>query len=942
MLRFMLQKLMHKKGLVLSLLIGNILLIAIASSHAMYKDASLKRMLTDEFTKVVAEKNTHPAMYTFNYTVKKLTPTNDFWTTRDMVNNLCASIGVPEQIVVSNYFISASNAVPEIVTIKKDSLSLQVASITDFENHAEIVTGRAFSKELTSEGHFEAVISEAALVKMNLMVGDTLEFTQLDGPDGENLKVDIVGVYTNTDDTDPYWVKSPSQYNNACMIDPDLFFKYFIQPMEGGEFSNYFLNAAWYVQMDYTKITPDMSQTIIDNTNYFIGAYPNVASATVKFNTTDHNTILENFAITQTKISATLIILETPVLALLCAFLFMISTQLIQLEENEISQLKSRGASRLQIFMLYLLQSSLLAALGIAGGIPLGSFLCQALGSANAFLEFVQRTPLDINITTEVIAYVLVAALVSILMTVLPAFKHSKLSIVDAKRKRTRRPAPVWQKLFLDVIMLGVSLYGYYTFNKQRDDLYLRVLMGDSLDPLLFLSSSLFILGLGLFCLRIQPLIVKLIFFLGKKFWRPANYTSLLQIIRTGSKQHFIMAFMIFTVSLGIFFATVARTILTNAEDNTTYSVGADLIIEEVWQDNSALLAEEPDLEHEYYEPDISRYEALPEIASYAKVLHKSFTLRLGADGIRQTVNAMAIDTKDFGNTVNMKDGLMVTHINNYLNVLSKTSNGILVSENFKNVYGYKLGDTINLTYSGSTLVATIVGFFDYWPGYAPTSVTMNADGTAVTTQNYLIVYNYATSLAMWDITPYEIWIKLKDGVSSDFIYDFAEENNIKYRSFTDLSSELVSIHKETLFQGTNGILTMSFIVIIALYVIGFLIYWILSIKSRELLFGVLRAMGMSRAEIIHMLVNEQIFSGVLSIGLGCVIGVLVTKLFVPLIQIAYSTGAQVLPLELITDTNDMVRLFAIIGIAFVFCMAILTRIVFSMKITQALKLGED
>jgi len=289
-----------------------------------------------------------------------------------------------------------------------------------------------------------------------------------------------------------------------------------------------------------------------------------------------------------------------------------------------------------------------------------------------------------------------------------------------------------------------------------------------------------------------------------------------------------------------------------------------------------------------------------------------------------------------------MKDNLLVTHINNYLNVLSKTANGILVSENFKNIYGYKLGDSIKITYNNSTIDTTIVGFFDYWPGYSPTTTTINADGSASKKENYLIICNYATALASWKLTPYEIWIRLEDGADSDFIYDFAEENDVKYRSFTDLNSELISIHNETLFQGTNGILTMSFIIILILYVIGFLIYWILSIKSRELLFGVLRAMGMSRAEIIHMLVNEQIFTGVLSIVLGSVIGFLVTNLFVPLIQIAYSTGTQVLPLELVTDTNDMIKLFAIIGIAFIFCMAILTRIVFSMKITQALKLGED
>ena len=134
----------------------------------------------------------------------------------------------------------------------------------------------------------------------------------------------------------------------------------------------------------------------------------------------------------------------------------------------------------------------------------------------------------------------------------------------------------------------------------------------------------------------------------------------------------------------------------------------------------------------------------------------------------------------------------------------------------------------------------------------------------------------------------------------------------------------------------------MSFIVILILFAIGFLIYWILSIKSRELLFGVLRAMGMSRSEIIHMLINEQIFTGLFSIALGCAIGFAVSELFVPLIQISYSINNQVLPLELVTSSSDMIKLFAIIGITLVICMAILTRIVFSMKITQALKLGED
>ena len=53
----------------------------------------------------------------------------------------------------------------------------------------------------------------------------------------------------------------------------------------------------------------------------------------------------------------------------------------------------------------------------------------------------------------------------------------------------------------------------------------------------------------------------------------------------------------------------------------------------------------------------------------------------------------------------------------------------------------------------------------------------------------------------------------------------------------------------------------------------GFLIYWILSIQSRALQFGIFRAMGMSLREILSMLINEQLFISVSSIAVGAGIG---------------------------------------------------------------------
>jgi putative ABC transport system permease protein len=159
---------------------------------------------------------------------------------------------------------------------------------------------------------------------------------------------------------------------------------------------------------------------------------------------------------------------------------------------------------------------------------------------------------------------------------------------------------------------------------------------------------------------------------------------------------------------------------------------------------------------------------------------------------------------------------------------------------------------------------------------------------------------------------------------------------------FDDIQEELYEVRNEPMLQGTNGILTMSFIVILVLCCAGFLIYWILSIRERELLFGVFRAMGMSRNGIIRMLFLEQLFSSVICIGVGAGVGVLASKLFVPLIQIAYASENQALPLKLVTQSSDMARLFVVIALMFVVCMAVLIRIIFHMKITNALKLGED
>ena len=90
------------------------------------------------------------------------------------------------------------------------------------------------------------------------------------------------------------------------------------------------------------------------------------------------------------------------------------------------------------------------------------------------------------------------------------------------------------------------------------------------------------------------------------------------------------------------------------------------------------------------------------------------------------------------------------------------------------------------------------------------------------------------------------------------------------------------------------------------------------------------------------MLFGEQIFISGTSIGAGILVGSLAAKFYIPLIQIAYSDASSALPLVLVSDSNDLFRLLIVVGSVVLLCMVILGWLISKLKITQALKLGED
>lgn len=269
---------------------------------------------------------------------------------------------------------------------------------------------------------------------------------------------------------------------------------------------------------------------------------------------------------------------------------------------------------------------------------------------------------------------------------------------------------------------------------------------------MLFLCASLFIISAGLVALRIQPLIVKLVYVITKRFLKPASFASFLQILRSRGKQSFMMVFLMLTVALGIYNTTVARTILSNAEKSVEYQNGADVVFKEVWKDNSAFLVStaeyvvEEGLELTYTEPDYTRFESLSGTKSLARVLKDK--VDISGDRTREGINSatlMGINTKEFGETVNFDSTLLYEHINTYLNVLGSNKDAVLLSMNFHTILEYDIGDKITyINEEGDIIDGQVYGFFDYWPSYIPQSYSITDEGVLDKQDEYMVVANLA------------------------------------------------------------------------------------------------------------------------------------------------------------------------------------------------------
>ncbi|SER56091.1 putative ABC transport system permease protein [Gracilibacillus ureilyticus] len=930
------RKMNKNRWLVISLLSGMMISTMLTSSLPIYKESILQRMLIKELDQFYMDTWKYPGSLSAKLS---LSLHDDEEVTRyellQQLDEYWEQQIIEERSFEIHEFIrerSTRHFSVRPVTDKEsnsDSHQVDMVMRTNIEEHVDLVEGK-YPSAAPVDGVYEGMVTEALLVQYDMELGDTFisENSIADG-----VKVKIVGIIEQKDLNDRYWTEPLSEYSKSIIINEQLFNEIVQQeiiPLS---------SASWLANVDYTKLSVASADLFLQKKqqidNYYKqtiqGFTPTLLAAM---------DIFSQYKEKEERLSLLLLSLNIPLLVLVIFYVYMVSGLLVERQLPEMAVLRSRGASRKQIFLLYLIESVILACIAFTTGPFLGAFVTKILGSSDSFLSFVNRGDLNVSLSFTSFAYSGIAAVFVIIVNLVPMLLSMRVSIVDQKRDKAReRKLSFWFRYGIDFILLGLGCYGLYHLNRKLETLLALETEGleMNIDPILFVIPFVFITGLGLVLLRLYPYALHLVYRIGKNAWTPPFYSSLLQVSRRTKQYQLLMLFLILTVAIGIFSTSAARTLNDNMEEQIWYRNGSEIVLSQQWTVDPASLQDEEE-QVRYIEPPYETFSKLEGIDSSARVFSKEDAYFWAEEG-NGRAELMGIVTDEFGRTSWMKDGLLPHHFYEYLNVMATDPYAVLISDTLAKSLNVSEGDKIEVGWVGTEkLQVTVYGILDYFPSFNPNIPNPSQENA----DSMLIVGHLETIQNELGLEPYDVWVKLNKGMNKQAFIDQLTEKDIHLVGYKDTAAEIIQSRNDPFRLAMNGVMSFGFILSLCVTFFGFLLYWILSLQRRILQFGILRAMGITFRQMIAMLTLEQLLTSGVGIFVGMITGAVTSFLFVPMFQTVFNPSQIVPPFEVMIKGMDILILSIFILLMMMIALLTLGYYLKRIKIHQALRLGED
>ena len=930
---FALKRLWNKRWLALSLVLGMLIAAALATAIPVYSDGINASILQTSLSEGAGRRQAFDFVFRYigswNGAIsdEQYAPVNEY-----LSQQAASQIGLPNlgqtRFLATPYLQLYPDGEKLVSGNRLDRVKL--AYVTDVFDHIQLIEGEFPKTSDENKGNIEVLVALDLANALDLNPGKAyvLYLPASGDTPAYQQSITISGLWIPDDSEDDFWsFYSDTSFEKKLLVPEESWW------IAVADLAYPIDEAAWRLTLDGSGVTservPALLARIVQTQNYTASLLPDtdLESSPVP--------ALREYRSKAQSLTGSLFAFSTPVLGLVLFFLSLAAGLFVHSQKNEIAVLRSRGAPRLWILVVYLVEWGLLGLAAWILGLPVGLLLAGLMGRTQSFLDFSSAATFTPQLGFQSALMGLLAVLIGIAACLMPVWREGRNTVLSYKQERARaRKKPFWQRFYLDIACLLIALYGWYTLRSQGRLSLLGRTVGSTdpfQNPLLFLLPSLFLLGCGLLALRILPPLLDLLAALSARLPGVTLPYVLRQYARSGRSYQGVLLLAICTVGLATFVASEALSLDSTTYDSIYYSIGADLALVEGGEYITG--QDEDDQESGLWNfLPIEDHLTLPGVAAAARV--GVYPVNLSSSGYKTSGQLMGIDRADFAQVAFFREDFAYEPLNSLLNRLAARPDAVLVDQQTWEDFGLNSGAALPLKVDiqGETfeLSLTVVGVFTRFPTWSP------EDGGALFVANLDNIFE-----SVGAIQPYNVWLKTLAEADTSAIVPGINDMGVAVITIQDAQAQWKQAVQEPGRQGVLGMLSVGFLAAAGLAIILVLLYILFSFRERSIQMGVLRAIGMTVRQMRQAMAGELALLIICSLVIGAGIGVLAVQLYVPYLPVQSGIGVDTLPhvSQIAWSAIGQIAIWfiAVLGAGIALLFAAQRR----MNLYQAIKLGE-
>jgi putative ABC transport system permease protein len=955
------KRIFSHKGLILANLFGLVVSVALTMSVPLYTDSIYYRIFNeklaigDEAT-TQEEKRRPPFAFMFRYIGSWSGPVE--WEDVQPVDDYLSgpgqtALGLPNQLLVRHFTTDSFRLFPagdvSLYNLSEPLAWVKFATFSDFEQHVTLLEGNYPAvAEPRSDSVIEVLLSEALATKLGVQIGESYTIFEdtaekVAGNTGQ-FPIRVAGIWKAKDPKEQYWFYNTDAFEEELIV-PEESMKNRIHPYRVDEVNL----ALWYYVLDGTRFNISESRALL----YRITAMQQRVDTLLQ--NTDLSVSPADKLITFDRSSRLLTLLlyafSVPFIALILAFIALVSGLGVEVRRNEIAMVRSRGLTVAQLVGIAVAEGVFLGAVALLVGAPASEMLALVIGKTRSFLSFNPGLNLRVQLSMDALYLGVGVIGLAILMQLAPTLSAAQHTVVTYKADRARSSLrPWWQRAGLDLMLMVPTAYGAYLLSRQGS----VAMVGNNVstdpfqNPLLFLVPVLGIFSITLLFLRFLPFIMSGIAWLVSLTRSIGLLLAARHLSRSPGFYSTPLVLLTVTLSLSAFTASLAQTLDNHLYDQIYYKNGSDLSLFEFGQSNQMATmfagasgtptGEEP--AEETSEEDagpawtffpVSEHLKVDGVKHAARVGQYSAVVQAGGHAINGSF--IGIDRVDFPGAAFWRRDFARDNLGILMNSLAISPNAVLAPRSFLAQYGLKVGDTARVevkVYDRMVeMDAKVTNTIDLFPTWYPET-------------GPLIVGNldYLFEQA-GEKFPYGVWLQTDSAANTEVLLQGFQDLDLDVVSAEDSRGQIALEQTMPNRQGLFGMLTVGFAASAVITVLSFLLYALFSFRRRFIELGVLRAIGLSAGQMTTFLASELAFLILVGAGVGTLTGIWAGKLFIPYLQVGADPSSLVPSFIVVIAWPIILRIYAMIGILFIVALSALVALLLRMKIFQAIKLGE-